>query len=758
VRNILNLNENWLFVKDTTDVSLRDGEKINLPHSWNAIDGQDGGNDYFRGSCLYVKTLNKADLPEADCYYLEIRGANSSADVYVGGERLAHHDGGYSTWRVDLTGKLADTTDIAIVVDNSANETVYPQMADFTFYGGIYRDVNLICVNKTHFDLDYYGAPGLAITPTVEGKDAKVEVEVYVKGLTDGQKLVYTIYDKDENELQKIESTEKKVVFEIKDVHLWHGRKDPYLYCCEVEIVEGEEIVDNVCNRFGCRTFKIDPNDGFILNGEEYPLRGVSRHQDRWGVGNALLPEHHVEDIDLICEVGATTIRLAHYQHDQYFYDLCDERGLVIWAEIPYISKHMPTGRENTITQMKELVAQNYNHPSIVVWGLSNEISIGGSDEDLLENHRILNDLVHEMDKTRLTTIAAVSMCKMDDPYLLIPDVVSYNHYFGWYGGDTSMNGPWFDKFHETHPTIPIGCSEYGCEALNWHTSDPKQGDYTEEYQAFYHEELIKQLFTRKYIWATHVWNMFDFGADARAEGGENGQNHKGLVTMDRKYKKDSFYAYKAWLVSPEVDPFVHLCGKRYVDRVEDVTKVTVYSNLPEVELFVNGESIGKKTAEDHFFYFDVKNVGESKIVAKAGELTDEGTIRKVDTMNMDYVLVEKGAVLNWFDITAPEGRFSLNDKISDIMESKRGKMWFIGVGLKIKKKMNANKKGGGEKKSGGFDVDLSSADGGLMQMMGGFTVLRLTSMMGMMNVSFTKEELLKLNKKLNRIKKPIKK
>ena len=757
MRNILNLNANWLFIKDTTDISLREGEKINLPHSWNAIDGQDGGNDYFRGSCLYVKTLNKADLPDADCYYLEIRGANSSADVYVGGEKLAHHDGGYSTWRVDLTGKLADTTDIAIVVDNSANETVYPQMADFTFYGGIYRDINLICVSKTHFDLDYYGAPGLAITPTVEGKDAKVEVEVYVKGLTDGQKLVYTIYDKDENELQKIESTEKKVVFEIKDVHLWHGRKDPYLYCCEVEIVEGEKIVDNVCNRFGCRTFKIDPNNGFILNGEEYPLRGVSRHQDRWGVGNALLPEHHVEDIDLICEVGATTIRLAHYQHDQYFYDLCDERGLVIWAEIPYISKHMPTGRENTISQMKELVAQNYNHPSIVVWGLSNEISIGGSDEDLLENHRILNDLVHEMDKTRLTTIAAVSMCKMDDPYLLIPDVVSYNHYFGWYGGDTSMNGPWFDKFHETHPNIPIGCSEYGCEALNWPTSDPKQGDYTEEYQAFYHEELIKQLFTRKYIWATHVWNMFDFGADARAEGGENGQNHKGLVTMDRKYKKDSFYAYKAWLVSPEVDPFVHLCGKRYIDRVEDVTKVTVYSNLPEVELFVNGESIGKKTAEDHFFYFDVKNVGESKIVAKAGELTDEGTIRKVDTMNMDYVLVEKGAVLNWFDISAPEGRFSLNDKISDIMESKRGKMWFIGVGLKLKKKMNANKKGG-EKKSGGFDVDLSSADGGLMQMMGGFTVLRLTSMMGMMNISFTKEELLKMNKKLNKIKKPIKK
>ena len=753
MRTVLNLNQEWLFVKNTTDINAREGVVLNLPHTWNAEDGFDGGNDYFRGSCLYAKTLKKADLPAADLYYLEFRGANSSADVFVNGEKMAHHDGGYSTWRVNITDAITENTEIAVVVDNAANETVYPQMADFTFYGGLYRDVNLVAVSKSHFDLDYYGGSGLVITPTVEGKDAKVAVEVYVKDLAADQKLVYTIYDKDENELQKIETTETKVTFEIKDVHLWHGRRDPYLYCCEVEIVAGGEVIDNVCNRFGCRSFKIDPDNGFILNGEEYPLRGVSRHQDRTGVGNALLPEHHREDIDLIMEVGATTIRLAHYQHDQYFYDLCDEKGLVIWAEIPYISRHMPTGRENTISQMKELVTQNYNHPSIVVWGLSNEISIAGSDEDLLENHRILNNLVHEMDKTRLTTIAAVSMCKMDDPYLQIPDVVSYNHYFGWYGGDTTMNGPWFDKFHAMHPTIPIGCSEYGCEALNWHTSDPKQGDYTEEYQAFYHEELIKQLFTRKYMWATHVWNMFDFGADARAEGGENGQNHKGLVTMDRKYKKDAFYAYKAWLSD---DPFVHLCGKRYIDRVEDVTKVTVYSNQPEVELFVNGKSLGKKSAPDHFFYFDVPNVGESVIVAKAGELSDEGTIRKVAEMNMDYVLREVGAVLNWFDVTEIPGRYSLNDKISDIMQSKRGKLWFLGVGLKIKKKMDANKKGKaeGEKKSGGFEVDLK-ADGGLMQMMGGFTVLRLTSMMGMMNVSFTKEELLKLNKKLNRIRKP---
>ena len=747
MRNVISLNSGWQFYQGATKVSaLSGGKAVNLPHSWNAVDGQDGGNDYFRGSCVYTKKLVQRDLPKADKYFLEINGANSSADVYIDGTHLSHHDGGYSTFRVDITSYIYGENTLAIKVDNSANETVYPQMADFTFYGGIYRDVNLVCVNESHFDLSYYGGKGLMVTPVVKGANASIEVEVFVKNFKPGQKLVYTLYSKEGKALVSAESVNSKLIFDVKNVHLWHGRRDPYLYTCEVKITDGKQVLDNVSTRFGVRSYEIDPNRGFILNGEEYPLRGVSRHQDRLGIGNALLPEHHTEDMDLICEVGATTIRLAHYQHDQFFYDLCDERGMVVWAEIPYISKHMPGGRENTINQMKELIVQNYNHPSIVVWGLSNEISIAGSDADLLDNHKVLNDLCHEMDKTRLTTIAAVSMCKMDDPYIQIPDVVSYNHYFGWYGGDTSMNGPWFDKFHATHPNIPIGCSEYGCEALNWHTSDPRQGDYTEEYQAYYHEELIKQLFSRKYLWATHVWNMFDFGADARAEGGENGQNHKGLVTMDRKYKKDAFYAYKAWLSD---EPFVHICSKRYVDRIDDVAKITVYSNLPEVELFVNGKSIGKKTAKDHFFRFDVKNSGESTIVAKAGDCTDESFIRRVAERNMDYVLQEVGAVLNWFDVEAPEGRYSLNDKISDIMKSPKGKVWFVKFGLGLKKKMDAGK---GAKKAGGFDVDLG-AGGGLMEMMGGFSVLRLTTMMSMMNVSFTKEELLDLNKQLNKIK-----
>ena len=744
MRQIINVNAKWAFSKEAHEVPTTMPEKwywVTLPHSWNNIDGQDGDNDYYRGTCYYAKEIDKAELPKADRYYLEIRGANSSAIVYVNGKEVARHDGGYSTWRVDITDVFDGKTLFVIAVDNSINDRVYPQTADFTFYGGLYRDVNIIAVSESHFDLDYYGSCGIQVTPEIVGKDAKVWIEVFVAGKKAGQKIAYTIKDKDGNMVIRTVGEEEKVVLDIKDVHLWHGRKEPYLYTAEAELLEADTVLDNVCTRFGCRTFKIDPDRGFILNGEEYPLRGVSRHQDRWGLGNALLPEHHEEDIDLICELGANTIRLAHYQHDQYFYDLCDERGMVVWAEIPYISAHMPSGRENTISQMKELIVQNYNHPSIVVWGLSNEISIKGSSEDLIDNHRELNDLCHEMDKTRLTTIACVSMCDMGDPYIQIPDVVSYNHYFGWYGGDTSMNGPWFDNFHERFPQIPIGCSEYGCDALNWHTSEPSQGDYTEEYQAYYHEELIKQLFTRKYLWATHVWNMFDFGADARNEGGENGQNHKGLMTFDRKYKKDAFYAYKAWLSD---EPFVHICGKRYVDRVEDTTRVTVYSNQPEVELFANGKSIGKQTSAVHFFYFDVPNTGETKLLALAGECKDSSIIRKVAKFNEEYRLREKGAILNWFDITAPEGYFSLNDKLSDIMASEEGQAIF----MQMFRQLTSN--AGPDSMMGGAEIGPE-----IMQMLGSFTILRMTGMMGAAGLKPTKKMLLGLNAALNQIKKP---
>lgn len=751
MRSVLSFNPNWAFCKDVRQIPEAmpaDWETVTLPHTWNGIDGQDGGNDYFRGTCCYAKAFRREELPQADRYYLEINGAASSADVYCNGRHLKHHDGGFSTWRVDLTGALEEENLLAVLVDNAPNNKVYPQVADFTFYGGLYRNVNLICVSQSHFDLDYYGTPGIKVTPIMDGTDAKVAVEVYLTNRQENQTVRYSLLNRDGVILGTYEGG-ANANFRIQNAHLWQAKKDPYLYTMQAELMEGDTILDTVSTRFGCRSYVIDPERGFILNSEEYPLRGVARHQDRWQIGNALLPEHHEEDIALILEMGATTIRLAHYQHDQYFYDLCDEKGLVIWAEIPYISQHMPTGRENTISQMTELIVQNYNHPSIVVWGLSNEITMNGAkDPDLLENHQILNDLCHKMDPTRLTTMAVITMCDMDEKIAHLSDVVSYNHYFGWYGGETDMNGPWFDKFHEKYPNRPVGISEYGAEALNWHNSDPQQGDYTEEYQAYYHEELIKQLFTRPYIWATHCWNMFDFGADARSEGGEMGQNHKGLVTIDRKYKKDAFYAYKAWLSD---EPFVHICGKRYVDRVEDVTRVTVYSNQPAVELFVNGNSLGVKEAADHFFYFDVPNVGESKLEAVAGECRDEANLRKVDTFNQEYRLQEKNAIINWFDITMPEGYFSINDKIGDIMKTLRGKIVLGAFLMKLMKQIKKPKgKGGENEHDGSFKLTPD-----MMQMVGSFTILRASGMVGMVGITLTEKDLLTLNAKLNKIKIP---
>ncbi len=746
-----NINTGWQFTKDvipvqegTSVLSQGSWESVDLPHTWNGEDGQDGGNDYHRGTCLYAKKITRAELGDAPVIYLEFEGANSSATLYVNGKEACHHDGGYSTWRVNVTDLLSEENEVVVAVDNAANDHVYPQMADFTFYGGLYRSVNVIGVSETRFDLDYYGGPAIMVTPKVEGRNAGVEVQVFVTEARDGDELTYILWDGTRMVASKtVSADETKADFVIENVHLWNGKKDPHLYTAEVLLTRDKETLDARSTRFGCRSYSIDPEKGFILNGERYPLHGVSRHQDRPKKGNALDRKDHEEDIDLILEMGANTIRLAHYQHDQYFYDLCDEKGLVIWAEIPYISKHLPKGRENTISQMTELITQNYNHPCIVVWGLSNEITMGGAeDPDLLENHRVLNELCHRMDPTRLTTMAVVSMCSMDAQYIKIPDVISYNHYYGWYGGTTDMNGEFFDAFHAKYPSIPIGMSEYGCEALNWHTSNPMQGDYTEEYQAYYHEELIKQLFTRDFIWATHVWNMFDFAADSRAEGGENGMNHKGLVTFDRKYKKDSFYAYKAWLSE---DPFVHICGKRYVDRVEDVTKVTVYSNQPEVELFVNGESLGKQTSKEHFFYFQVPNKGESILTAKAGTCTDASTIRKVEVFNEAYRLKEEGEVLNWFDIEMPEGYYNINDAISDIMKAPEGQAF---IGQLLKGMMQA----GGEKAAESAGVDGE----GLMKMLGAFSVKRMLNLMGTAGggKKFTKEELLDLNAKLNQIKK----
>ena len=638
MRSTTKLMENWQFTGPDGKTAA-----VTLPHTWNNIDGQDGGNDYWRGTCTY-KTQFAAPAFDAATQqvWLQFEGVNASANVTLNGQPVIHHDGGYSTFRADITALLAENNDLVVAVDNSKNDRVYPQKADFTFYGGIYRDVTLLVVNKNHIALNYLGGCGVQITPTVSGSKADIAVKSWVEG--EG-KIEFSILDAAGAEVLTGGGTDTTVTLEHP--HLWDGVRDPYLYTCAVRLVLNGEVQDEVRQRFGVRSFSVDPKKGFFLNGRAYPLHGVSRHQDRKGLGNAITREMHEEDMQLIKELGANTIRLAHYQHDQYFYDLCDEAGMVVWAEIPYISEHMNNGRENTISQMKELIVQNYNHACIVCWGVSNEITISTKDKrDMLDNHRVLNDLCHEMDKTRLTTLACYAMCGPFNPVAHITDLVSWNLYLGWYVPGLFLNDLWMDFFHLCYPNRALGFSEYGAEGMpNLHSAHPHRGDHTEEYQAIYHEYMLRCFDRHKWLWATHVWNMYDFAADARDQGGEPGMNHKGLVTFDRKTKKDGFYIYKAWWSD---EPFVHICSKRFTDRTQSEIEVKVYSNQKNVSLYVNGAKLDEQEGE-HIFKFRVKLNGETKVQAVAGDCIDEAAFRKVSTPNPAYKLGKKKSTsANW--------------------------------------------------------------------------------------------------------------
>ena len=638
MREITKIMKGWEFTgPDGTTTT------VDLPHTWNARDGQDGGNDYWRGTCIYRTHFAAPQFNTASHQvWIQFDGVNASAHVVLNGSPVCNHDGGYSTFRANITELLRDENELTVEVDNSKNDRVYPQKADFTFYGGIYRDVSLMVVSKNHFTLDYFGGPGIRITPTVQGTDASVQVTTWHDG--EGEVSI-ELLDAAGNTVATGKGPD--ITLTIFNAHLWNGVKDPYLYSCKARLVVNGTVEDETTTRFGVRSFKVDPKKGFFLNGKSYPLHGVSRHQDRKGLGNAITREMHDEDMALIKEIGANTIRLAHYQHDQYFYDLCDEVGMVVWAEIPYISEHMPNGRENTISQMKELIIQNYNHPCIVCWGVSNEITISTKDKkDMLDNHRQLNDLCHEIDKTRLTTLACYAMCGPFNRSAHITDMVSWNLYLGWYVPGFILNDLWMGFFHLCFPNRPFGYSEYGAEGMpNLHSTHPHRGDHTEEYQAKYHEYMLRCFKRHPWMWATHVWNMFDFAADARDQGGEPGMNHKGLVTFDRKTKKDSFYLYKAWWSD---EAFVHICSKRFVERTGSTATVKVYSNQSTVALYVNGNKVGEQTGE-HVFTFKVPLNGELHIQAVAGDRTDESVIRHVDTPNPEYKLHKtKSKSANW--------------------------------------------------------------------------------------------------------------
>lgn len=651
MRQVIVFNENWTFTKPgNAPIPVR------LPHTWNAQDGQDGGNDYWRGTAVYEKEFFRPDWFGE--IVLEFAGAAMSADVFVNGAQLAHHDGGYSTFRVNITDALVPGNNkVTVSVDNSENDRVYPQKADFTFYGGLYRDVQLLLLPPEHFEVYKDGTPGIKVTPVVKGSAAEVTVETWQNG--EG-----TVSFRFGDEVYTAESRNghASVTFPIENVHLWDGVNDPYLYSIEAQF--GEDVI---AARFGCRSFSFDPEKGFLLNGHSYPLRGVSRHQDFLGVGNAITLQEQTLDMELIREIGANTIRLAHYQHAQEFYDLCDEYGMIVWAEIPYITEHMPNGRQNTLDQMRELITQCYNHPSIVCWGLSNEVAVHGITEDLMQNHILLNDLCHEMDKTRPTTMAHPFMLEHESPLIQITDIGSYNLYFGWYMGTLEQNDSFFDEYHEKYPKRIMGFSEYGADAnVRFQTAHPEQGDYSEQYQCLYHESLLGTIRRHPWMWATHLWNMFDFAADGRDEGGAHGLNQKGLVTFDRKIKKDAFYLYKATWNKEE--PFVHICGRRYVDRTEQETEVRVYSNQHQVTLMVDGQKVDELEGET-VFVFKLPISGRHTVKAVADSCQDEITVCKVDRPNKAYCLGKTGSVSNWFDEAEfKSDHYSIRDSFGVLM------------------------------------------------------------------------------------------
>ncbi len=739
----------------TTAMFAKQGEafaQVALPHTWNAFDGQDGGNDYWRGVGTYT-----IDLPNPTAgkkQYIEFQGANHVATVYCNGREVGTHKGGFSTFRYDLTPAMKAEGNVLTVVVTNAKSDIYPQNADFTFYGGLYREVNFIEVADAHFDLLKDGTDAVFVTPHAAGK---TRIDLFPVNAC-GCEVSVVLKDAEGNvvaEGKEVSAAHTVIKVDVANPHLWNGMEDPYCYTCEAAIVKGEEIVDTVVVTYGYRGFHVDPENGFFLNGKSCPLHGVSRHQDRKDKGWAISKEDHEQDAALIKEVGANTIRLAHYQHDQYFYDICDHTGFVLWAEIPFISQYIPTQEayDNTVSQMTELIAQNYNHPSICFWGISNEITITGESEGLYRNLTDLHALAKKMDPSRLTTMAEVSMVPMDSEHVYITDVLSYNHYFGWYVGDVEDNGVWFDKFHALNPDRPLGVSEYGSEnVLMWHSTEPENHDYTEEYASYYHHEMLKTFATRPYLWSTHVWNMFDFAADARDEGGVKGMNNKGLVTYDRSTKKDAFYIYKAYWTTK---PMIHVCGVRFVDRAPEERIVTVYTNCPSVTLVVNGVEVATQDAVDHAVVFEnvPLNDGPNTVTAKYEDVkANEITLNGVSEHNYAYDLPEGNEGANWFDDPAavearkakkmnyPKGYYSIKDKISVLMANEE-------TAAIVKEAMAAI--------SGSGAFSMTSGEGGMGKEMQEFmNMMTLSNMLKMAGGAMTADEKYELNEKLNKIMK----
>lgn len=622
------LNNDWNF-RFSHQVQKGTEVRVDLPHTWNAQDALSGKIDYKRGIGNYEKNLFIRPEWKGKRLFIRFEGVNNIADVFINRRHIGEHRGGYGAFIFEITGKVeyGKENSILVRVNNGEQLDIMPLVGDFNFYGGIYRDVHLLITDETCISPLDYASPGVrliqdsvshryakvrAIVDLSNGSSGNQEVELNVR-LLDGQRVVKE-GTKNVN-LSGNEVMQQELTFEIDQPHLWNGRQDPFLYQAEVTLFRNGQMVDRVTQPLGLRFYRIDPDKGFFLNGKHLPLQGVCRHQDRSEVGNALRPQHHEEDVALMLEMGVNAVRLAHYPQATYFYDLMDKNGIIVWAEIPFVGPggyndkgfvDLPAFRANGKEQLKELIRQHYNHPSICVWGLFYELTELGDNP--VEYIKELNVLAHQEDTTRPTTSASNQMGDLN----FITDAIAWNRYDGWYGGTPADLGKWLDRMHKDHPEICIAISEYGAGASIYHQQDslvktvPTSWWHPENWQTYYHIENWKTISSRPYVWGSFVWNMFDFGAAHRTEGDRPGINDKGLVTFDRKVRKDAFYFYKAnW---NREEPMLYLTGKRNTVRTQRLQTITAFTNLSGAELFVNGKSYGK-AIPDSYAILEWKNV-----------------------------------------------------------------------------------------------------------------------------------------------------
>lgn len=607
------LNDNWQF-RFGHQVEKNTVARVDLPHTWNAQDALSGRTDYKRGLGHYERRLFVPADWKGQRLYLRFEGANSIADLFVNGRHAGQHRGGYGAFVFEITDfvNYGKANTLRVSVNNAETLELMPLVGDFNFYGGLYRDVHLVRTGPTCISLLDHGSSGIrlvqdsvskdyaairALVALSNGSDTATQAEVLLR-LLDGdrevaaQRLTLT--------LPPDSSVEGSLPVSLRRPHLWDGRRDPFRYRAEVSLWRNGHEVDRVEQPLGLRYYHIDPERGFFLNGRHLPLRGVCRHQDRSEVGNALRREHHDEDAAIMAEMGANAVRLAHYPQAEYFYDLMDRYGFIVWAEIPFVGPggysdegfvNLPAFRQNGREQLVELIRQHYNHPSIVVWGLFNELSMRGDNPvPYIEE---LNDLAHREDPTRPTVAAS----NTDGALNFVTDAMAWNRYDGWYGGTPADLGRWLDRMHAAHPALPIAISEYGAGGSPYHQQDTLVKTvaasfwHPENWQTHYHMANWREISARPFVWGSFIWNLFDFGAAHRHEGDRVGINDKGLVSFDRRTRKDAFYFYKAnW--NKEI-PLLYLAERRCTRRTRPVQTFMAFTNQPEAELFVNGTSCG---------------------------------------------------------------------------------------------------------------------------------------------------------------------